>query len=132
VLASITLAQPPSTTAIEFLSKLNDTDPNSAGFEPTDDDNNNAGWGHYQYTSGGMNMRTALSSWSTIGSSDFAQQLLAAGVKISKVARHLCETRKRPPQSFTADSFLRELVEHVLSLLPVPDPPKVSKSIAGR
>jgi hypothetical protein len=116
--ANPSLSQPPSPDAQDFLSRLNDTDPNADSFDPTDDDNNNIGWGHYQYTAGGKNIAVSLALWESIGSIEFAQRLLAAAVRTCKVARFLCESRKRTATSFLADAYLSNLVDHIWGILP--------------
>ncbi|TFK26887.1 hypothetical protein FA15DRAFT_702467 [Coprinopsis marcescibilis] len=53
----------PSSSAVAFLEILEDADPNLDAFDPHDDNNNNAGWGHYQYTGRGKNMRNSFPAW---------------------------------------------------------------------
>jgi hypothetical protein len=110
----------PSTTAIAFLQNLEDTDPNSLMFTEGDDvsDQTNEGWGHYQYTAAGLNMRAAITSWVDVGEVVMAQKLLAAGIKTCKVARELCRVRGRATQTYMADHYLSQLVEHLWECLP--------------
>jgi hypothetical protein len=116
--ASPSLSQPPSPDTSDLLSRLNNTDPNADSFDPTDEDNNNSGWGHYQYTAGGRNIANSLATWESIGSVEFARRLLAASVRTCKVARFLCESRKRTATSFLADAYLSNLVDHIWGILP--------------
>ncbi|KAF6741379.1 hypothetical protein DFP72DRAFT_944887 [Ephemerocybe angulata] len=110
----------PSTLAAALLEALEDADPNAWDFEADDDDNNNGGWGHYQYTGGGRSIISSLATWEDVGSISFAQKLLAAGLRTCKVARYICEQRKRAPLGgYTSDAYLSRLVDHLWSILPV-------------
>ncbi|KAJ3499962.1 hypothetical protein NMY22_g19427 [Coprinellus aureogranulatus] len=111
-------SQLPSHEAAVFLTNIDDADPNAETFDPSDDDNNNSGWGHYQYTTGGRTITSSLLTWDSLGSIEFAQKLLAAALKTCKVARYLCQARKRPSPSFISDVYLANLVEHIWALIP--------------
>ena len=71
----------PPPPSLEFLQRVEDADPNSPSFDPKDDDNNNCGWGHYQFTAGGATIFSTLGSWADVASVDFAQKLLAAALR---------------------------------------------------
>ncbi|TFK20850.1 hypothetical protein FA15DRAFT_658794 [Coprinopsis marcescibilis] len=116
----------PSSSAVVFLKILEDADPNSDAFDQHDDDNNNTGWGHYQYTGGGKNMRNSFPAWGDVGSVVFAQKLVSAGLRTCKVARHLCASRNRIAQSYTADMYLAILVEHLWDIAPTLFKPQIS------
>jgi hypothetical protein len=111
--------QPPP-PSLKFLQRVEDADPNAADFDPTDDDNNNRGWGHYQFTAGGTTIFTTFETWADFGSVEFAQQLLAATLRTCKVARHIYESRDRVPipPSYTADAYLNVLVDRLWTVLP--------------
>ncbi|KAF8164675.1 hypothetical protein BJ912DRAFT_837916, partial [Pholiota molesta] len=54
----------PSPTVIQFIEHIESADPTAPDI---DEDDTNIGWGHYQFTSGGLNCRSALKAWSDIG-----------------------------------------------------------------
>ncbi|RXW13659.1 hypothetical protein EST38_g12194 [Candolleomyces aberdarensis] len=107
-----------SSEALAFLEGIEDADPNSCGFHADDDDNNNAGWGHYQFTAGGHTIKHTLSTWAAVGSVTFASKLLAAALRTCKVARHLCEIRERSASSYISDAYLANVVEHLWEIIP--------------
>ncbi|RXW16845.1 hypothetical protein EST38_g9005 [Candolleomyces aberdarensis] len=77
----------PSADVVALYERICDADPNSDSFLEED---TNEGWGHWQYTAGGLNVKRAVSSWNAVGSIDVACQLIAVGLKTCKVARHIC------------------------------------------
>jgi hypothetical protein len=107
------ISDKPSDEFIVFLERLENADPNAPDLS---DDDSNAGWGHYQYTAGGLTISTMLVSLKSIGSSEMALKLLAAALKTCKVARHVCFERNLDPSSFISDTYLQILVEKVWDL----------------
>lgn len=109
-----------SADAVAFLDRIEDADPNISAFDANDDNNNNAGWGHYQFTAGGHTIRHTLLTWAAMGSVTFASKLLAAALRTCKVAWHLCEIQGRPASSYISDVYLANLVEHLWEIIPPP------------
>ncbi|RDB18065.1 hypothetical protein Hypma_000932 [Hypsizygus marmoreus] len=99
---------PSSAEVLAFLARISDADPNAPDLEEDDD---NANWGHYQLQGGSMTSSTVLTSWTAIGSTETACKLLAAVIKTSKVAHHICFLRKTSATSYLADSYLETLVD---------------------
>ncbi|KAF9489337.1 hypothetical protein BDN71DRAFT_1456235 [Pleurotus eryngii] len=76
------------------------------------EDNTDSQWGHGIYTSALMD--AGLKDWATIGSAAFAVELMATGIRISEVARQLCQTRNvRLPERFLADDYLDMMVSRI-------------------
>lgn len=100
----------PSETVLALLDRLEQTDPNSP--EISEDDTNSS-WGHYQYTAGSLTCRSVLTSWAAIGKVDIACRFVAAGIRVCKVARHICFVRNvdPPPSSYLGDAYLDSLIE---------------------
>ena len=103
----------PSEEMMAFLSRLEDTDPND---DLIDDDNKGVSWGHYQYTGGGMTCRLVMTSWAAVGNTDVARRLIAAAIRISKVARYVCERQSINAGSYTSDMYLDIVIEHLWTI----------------
>ena len=99
---------PPSTT-VQFIERIEHAHPNAPGIE---EDDTNIGWGHWQFTAGGMTCQSVLKTWSDIGGVTMAYRLLAASLKTCLVARHLCFMNKISPQSssYLSDVYLEKVV----------------------
>lgn len=83
-----------------------------------DEDDTNLGWGHIQFTAGGMTLSTVIRSWENVGNVATAYRLLAAAVKTCRVARHLCFLNNVVATGgFLSDSYLRNLVEIIWDML---------------
>lgn len=99
----------PSSEFLTFLHRIESADP-AAFADPDNEDNTNESWGHYQYTSGSLTCSVIISTWSNVGSPEFACKLIAAALKTCQVARRLCKERT-PQPSFLSDNYLNEIVE---------------------
>jgi hypothetical protein len=93
---------------VAFLDRIENADPNSPDIS---DDDKNAAWGHYQFTASSLTCRSVLLSWSSVGSVDFACQLIAAAIKTSRVARQICHLNQLKPTSFLSDIYLSNIIE---------------------
>jgi hypothetical protein len=78
----------PSAEMMVFLSSLEECDLND---DSIDEDDKGLGWGHYQYMGGGKTCRSVMPSWVAVGNTDMAHRLIAATIRISKVARYTCK-----------------------------------------
>lgn len=99
--------RPPSTNFTEFLSRLENAQP---CVETYTEDDMGQGWGHVQYNGGNLKCSTVLDSWDSVGSPQNACQLIAAGIKTCRTARHLCQDQD-PQPSYLADAYLQEAIE---------------------
>lgn len=100
----------PSSAAETLLQSLRAADPNLDEYDK--EDNTDSQWGHGIYTSALMD--AGLKDWATIGSAAFAVELMATGIRISEVARQLCQTRNvRLPERFLADDYLDMMVSRI-------------------
>jgi hypothetical protein len=98
---------------LSFLDRIENADPNSPDLS---EDDLNASWGHYQFTAGGQTISMVLTSWKSVGNTSVARRLLAAALKTSKVARHVCFERAVEPSSFLSDVYVQLLVDKLLDL----------------
>jgi hypothetical protein len=105
--ASLPCGQP-SDDMVAFLDRIENANPNSPDIS---DDDNDASWGHFQFTAASLTCKSVLSSWSNVGSVSFACRLIAAAIKTSRVARHLCHSKQLKPTSFLSDIYLSNIVE---------------------
>ncbi len=99
---------PPSTT-VQFIERIEHAHPDAPGIE---EDDTNIGWGHWQFTAGGMTCQSVFKTWSDIGGVTMAYRLLAASLKTCVVARHLCFMNKISMQSssYLSDVYLEKVV----------------------
>ncbi|TFY74282.1 hypothetical protein EWM64_g9730 [Hericium alpestre] len=97
----------PSDDMIHYIHRVETADPNNSDLSEDDTD---AGWGHYQYTTGGCTASTVLTTWQAIGSIATACRLIAVAIKTCKVARHLCFVHQVNATSFLSDAYLAEIV----------------------
>lgn len=115
----------PSADVVALYERLRDADPNSDAFS---EDDTNEGWGHWQYTAGGLNVKHAVSSWNAVGSIDVACQLIAVGLKTCKVARHICFHRLARPMGgpgLMSDVYFEMLVSRLWEMWKEVVPEKV-------
>ncbi|KAF8879369.1 hypothetical protein BD779DRAFT_1447003 [Infundibulicybe gibba] len=99
----------PSSEVLEFIARINDADPNT--FDEESEDETNANWGHYQFTAGGINCRSVLTTWSRIGNTETACCLIAAALKTCRIARHICIKRGIQSTNFLSDAYLQNTIE---------------------
>ena len=105
--ASLPCGQP-SDDMVAFLDRIENANANSPDIS---DDDNDASWGHFQFTAASLTCKFILSSWSNVGSVSFACRLIAAAIKTSRVAWHLCHSKQLKPTSFLSDIYLSNIVE---------------------
>jgi hypothetical protein len=98
---------------MKFLARLENADPNVPDLS---EDDSNAGWGHYQFTAGGLTISSALVSLKSVGNSETVCKLFAAALKTCIVARHICFERGLDPSSFISDTYLQILAEKLWDL----------------
>lgn len=99
----------PPTTTLRFIERIESANPHTPGI---DEDDTNISWGHWQFTAGGITLRSVLKTWSDVGDVPTAYRLLAASLKTCLVARHLCFTNKISVQSsYLSDAYLEEVVD---------------------
>jgi len=103
----------PSEKMMVFLSCLEETDPND---DLIDDNNKGVSWGHYQYMGGGSTCRSVMTSWAAIGNTDVARRLITAAIRITKVARYVCECQNINAGSYTSDMYLDIIIEHLWTI----------------
>lgn len=105
----------PCSSTLALLTRIELADPTAPGI---DEDDTNLGWGHSQFTAGGITLSTVIRSWDNIGNVATAYRLLAAAVKTCRVARHLCFTNNIVATGgFLSDSYLQNLVEMICDML---------------
>ncbi|KDQ22336.1 hypothetical protein PLEOSDRAFT_171742 [Pleurotus ostreatus PC15] len=68
------------------------------------------GWGHWQWTSGSLTIGAVITSWSAVGNTDIARQLIAAAMATCKAARLLCLERTPKPKSYLSDMYVDRLL----------------------
>ena len=99
----------PSQNFAALLERIQLADPTSPDF---DEDNKGQGWGHYQFTAGGLNLSSSLTSWQDVGSIAFAFQLVAAAIKTCRDTRLMCANAgKSTVVGFISDAFLQETLD---------------------
>jgi len=94
-----------------LLERIQFADPNSPEF---DEDNKGLGWGHYQFTAGGLSPSSSLTTWQDVGSVATAFNLVAATLKTCQEARLMCAKDETPKTNgFLSDAYLEETLEHL-------------------
>ena len=94
----------------DFLSRLEKSSPTNPSFS---EDDTGSSWGHYQFTSGNMTIKSVIRSWDCVGITTIACKLIAAAIKICKVARHICFEQNNHTTSFLADIYLSNLIDEL-------------------
>jgi hypothetical protein len=103
-------AGPTPSLTTSFLSRLENTvhtDPSLS------EDDTGLSWGHYQFASGSMTIKSVIRSWDCIGTTTIACKLISAAIKICKVARHICFEQNINATSFLADGYLSNLIDEL-------------------
>lgn len=103
-------AGPTPSSTNDFLSRLEMSSPTDPGLS---EDDKGSSWGHYQFTSGNMSIKSVIRSWDCVGSTSMACKLIAAAIKICKVARHICFDQGINTSSFLADAYLSNLIDEL-------------------
>ncbi|EKM79260.1 hypothetical protein AGABI1DRAFT_91851 [Agaricus bisporus var. burnettii JB137-S8] len=101
--------QEPSPAVVNFVKRIEEACPSSELGE----DERNEGWGHYQFTAGGVTCRSVLCDWKAVGNTTMARRLITAAIKTCKVARSWCELLGVQPKSYLSDTYLDILVNHL-------------------
>jgi hypothetical protein len=102
--------RPTPSLTTDFLSRLEKTSPVDPGIS---EDDTGPSWGHYQFTSGSMTIKTVVRSWDCVGMTNMACKLISAAVKICKVARHICFEQNINTTSYLADVYLSNLIDEL-------------------
>ncbi|KAF8148931.1 hypothetical protein B0H34DRAFT_736008 [Crassisporium funariophilum] len=100
----------PSDEMKAFLSRIEVSDPND---DLIDEDDKGQSWGHYQYTGGGINCWSVMTSWAAVGNTDVVRRLIAAAIRTSKVAKYICKCQQVEVTSYMSDTYLQIMVEHL-------------------
>ena len=103
-------AGPTPSLTTSFLSRLENSAPNDPSLS---EDDTGPSWGHHQFTSGNMTIKSVIQSWDCVGTTTIARKLIAAAVKICKVARHICFEQNINTTSFLADAYLSNLIDEL-------------------
>jgi hypothetical protein len=91
-----------------LLERLQSADP---GLLDLDEDNTGQGWGHYQFTAGGISPLSVLTSWQDVGSVATAFKLVAAAIKTCQEAQLICKM----PESYRRDSLAMHILRRHLT-----------------
>ncbi|KAI9430174.1 hypothetical protein BJY52DRAFT_1200234 [Lactarius psammicola] len=82
------------------------------GSPDIDEDDVCQGWGHYQFTAGGLTLSSSLATWEDIGSVATALKLVAAALKTCQEARLMCTNAGTPKtDGFISDVYLKKMIE---------------------
>jgi hypothetical protein len=92
----------------DFLSRIESASPAAPDLS---EDDTGASWGHHQFTSGTMTIKSVLTSWESVRSTAMACKLIAAGIKTCKVTRHICFNNGISTSSYLADAYLSNMVD---------------------
>lgn len=91
---------------LERVQRADPTDPD------IDEDNMGPSWGHYQFTAGGLNVSSSITSWQEVGSVATAFKLVAATLKTCRDARVMCSNAGLPNTGgFISDIYLEKVLE---------------------
>jgi hypothetical protein len=102
-----------SENVMTLLERLQSADPGSSDL---DEDDMHEGWGHGQFTAGGITMSTSLTSWQEVGSIATAFKLVAAALKTCQEARLMCASARTPKTSgFISDIYLEKVIKSLES-----------------
>ena len=94
-----------------LLERVQSADP---GSPEIDEDNRNLGWGHEQFTAGGLTPSTSLTSWQDVSSVSTAFKLVAAAIKTCREARLMCANAGTPKTSrFISDIYLAQILKYL-------------------
>ena len=94
-----------------LLERVQSADPGSPDY---DEDDMGQGWGHYQFTAGGLSPATVLTSWQEVGNVDTTFKLVAAAIKMCQEARFMCKNAGAPKTTgFLSDDYLELTLEHL-------------------
>jgi hypothetical protein len=92
-----------------LLERVQSADPGSLDM---DEDDMGIGWGHYQFTAGGLSPESLLTSWQDVGSVATSFKLVAAAIKTCQEARLMCMNAGTPKTAgFISDVYLEKVLE---------------------
>ncbi len=103
----------PKPPALLLKDLLQNCDANDAIFD--DDDNNDAQWGHAQYSN---HWQVATATWDIIGSTAMARDVLVGAIKVVTTASFVSHKRGVPVQqldNLLAKLYLTQLVDAIAS-----------------
>ncbi|KAI9429616.1 hypothetical protein H4582DRAFT_2088753 [Lactarius indigo] len=99
----------PSEQVTTLLNRIQFADPSSPDI---DEDNACQGWGHEQFTAGGITLSSSLTSWQEVGNVATALKLVAAAIKTCQEARLMCENAGiLKTNAFISDIYLEKTLE---------------------
>ncbi|KAF8259352.1 hypothetical protein EI94DRAFT_1707172 [Lactarius quietus] len=76
-----------------------------------DEDDKGKGWGHYQFTAGGITLSSSLTTWQEVGSVATAFKLVAAALKTCQEVWQMCKSDEMPMSGFISDIYLKNTLE---------------------
>ena len=92
-----------------LLERVQRADP---GSPEIDEDNKYLGWGHDQFTAGGITPSTSLTCWQDVSNVSTAFKLAAAAIKTCREARLMCANAGTPKKTgFISDVYLAQILE---------------------
>jgi hypothetical protein len=101
----------PSDQVTTLLKHVQLADPGSLNIN---EDNMCRGWGHDQFTEGGISPSTSLTSWQDVGNVATAFKLVAAALKTCREACLMCAHTGTPETgSFISDIYLEQTLERL-------------------
>ena len=95
----------PSINITTLLKNILTADPGSPDF---DEDNWGLGWGHYQFTAGGISPSSVLTTWQDISNMATSFNLVAATLKTCQDAQTMCDAETLKKSGFISDVYLTE------------------------
>ncbi|KAF9459837.1 hypothetical protein BDZ94DRAFT_1300247 [Collybia nuda] len=104
VLSSAAFNGQPCSMTLALLNQIESADPTAPDI---DEDNTNLGWGHMQFTAGGLTLSTEM-----------LPKLLVAAIKTCHITQHLCFTNNIVVTGgFLSNNYLQNLVEILWDIL---------------
>ncbi|KAI9445707.1 hypothetical protein BJY52DRAFT_1194105 [Lactarius psammicola] len=98
-----------SEKVMTLLKRIQSADPGSPDI---DKDDVCQGWGHYQFTAGGLTLSSSLATWEDISSVTTALKLVAAALKTCQEVRLMCANAGTPKtDSFISDVYLKKTIK---------------------
>jgi hypothetical protein len=112
-----------------FLSRIESASPSAPDLS---EDDTGISWGHHQFTSRSMTIKSILTSWESVGSTVMAGKLIAAGIKTCKVARHICFDNGITTSSYLADAYLSNMVDQLWDMWTAAGRVSITKNLGVR
>ncbi|KAF8257586.1 hypothetical protein EI94DRAFT_1817395 [Lactarius quietus] len=76
-----------------------------------DEDDKGKGWGHYQFTAGGITLSSSLTTWQEVGSVAITFKLVVAALKTCQEARQMCKSNEMPMSGFISNIYLKNTLK---------------------